>query len=76
LSWYKEDVYELLKTYHASIVLRHIKINPPFLGSEEDFVYVRFHGPAGDYHATVNLLFEYAGYINDWIAEGKRCMFI
>ena len=73
-SWYKEDVYELLKSYHASIVLHDIsKSNPPFLSSEEDFIYVRFHGPAGDCRGsyTEAFLFEYSGYINDWLAEGK-----
>ena len=73
-SWYEEDVYDLLKLYHTTIVLHDIsKSNPPFLSSEENFVYVRFHGPAGDYRGSYSeaLLSEYAGYVNDWICEGK-----
>ena len=37
------------------------------------FVYLRFHGPGGSYRGSYeeDFLYEYAGYIKDWMAEGK-----
>jgi len=45
----------------------------PMMESELPFVYLRFHGPGGSYRGSYEdeLLYEYAGYINDWISEGK-----
>ncbi|MNL17286.1 hypothetical protein D3C87_1383710 [compost metagenome] len=45
----------------------------PMLDSELAFVYLRFHGPDGNYGGSYEegFLYEYAGYIRDWLAEGK-----
>ena len=36
-------------------------------------MYVRFHGPTGNYRESYvdDFLYEYASYINEWIEEGK-----
>ena len=36
-------------------------------------IYVRFHGPQGDYRGTYDeaFLHEYAAYIYEWLVEGK-----
>ena len=38
-----------------------------------DFIYVRFHGPGGNYRGSYDdqFLYEYASYIRDWLADGK-----
>lgn len=45
----------------------------PLIEPWTDFVYIRFHGPAGDYKGgyTDEQLHEYAKKINDWMKEGK-----
>lgn len=75
LSWYKEGVYDLLAELNTILVL-HDKTDAPF--SQFDLlgetVYLRFHGPDGNYRGTYtdDFLYEYAGYIRDWISEGKQ----
>ena len=43
------------------------------LDLQADFIYVRFHGPTGNYRGSYSddVLSEYAGYIMDWVDEGK-----
>lgn len=74
-SWYHETVYQLLNFYKAAIVIHDIpKSSTPLLNHESDFIYARFHGPTGNYRDsyTEDFLNEYAGYIMDWIKEGKK----
>jgi len=74
-SWYREETYELLEQYQAGSVL-HDKITEGLQMTENgrDFIYVRFHGPNGDYKDSYNddFLYEYASYIREWLAEGKQ----
>lgn len=73
ISWYIEEVYELLAGYNAALVLQDIsKSATPFIHTS-DFVYVRFHGPTGNYRGsyTDSFLLEYAEYIKEWLSEGK-----
>ncbi|WP_342087996.1 DUF72 domain-containing protein [Dyadobacter sp. OTU695] len=73
-SWYNEQTYELLNAHGAAMVF-HDKsgsVSPqPML--DAPYLYLRFHGPGGNYKGSYDqgLLFEYAGYISDWINEGK-----
>ncbi|MCR9013701.1 DUF72 domain-containing protein [Aquiflexum gelatinilyticum] len=73
-SWYDQNVYDLIGFYGASIVI-HDKANSatqmPDLIS--DFMYIRFHGPDGNYRESYSMDFlnEYATYILEWIEEGK-----
>lgn len=73
-SWYQESTYELMDQYGAAIVI-HDKPGSasPLTEQKRDFVYLRFHGPEGDYKGsyTDEFLQEYAGYIKDWNEEGK-----
>jgi uncharacterized protein YecE (DUF72 family) len=71
--WYNEDVNEMLVHYNATLVIQDIPASatPGFL--LPDTVYVRFHGPTGNYRGsyTEDFLLEYAGYITEWLYEGK-----
>lgn len=72
--WYNSETYELLNTYRASMVY-HDKwgSESPQPDLDADFVYLRFHGPRGDYKGNYDpgVLYEYAGYVVDWIRSGK-----
>lgn len=73
-SLYHHSIYRLLDDYDAGIVIQDKPQAPtPMLETPLPFIYLRFHGPGGSYrgsydHAT---LYEYAGYIKGWMAEGK-----
>ncbi|RQO69913.1 DUF72 domain-containing protein [Pedobacter sp. KBW06] len=73
-SWYQEDTWQLMREFRMAIVL-HDKPGSasPMRTQEQEFVYLRFHGPEGDYKGgyTDDFLMEYAGYIKDWKEEGK-----
>ena len=74
-SWYHESIYELIDSFKAAIVIQDIpKSATPMLDLESDVVYVRFHGPTGNYRGSYSedILSEYAEYISDWVEEGKK----
>lgn len=74
ISLYHEDVYRFLHEYRIALVIQDM---PPAITPIEDmdmpFVYLRFHGPDGNYKGSYedSLLSEYASYIRDWVTEGK-----
>ena len=73
-SWYQEAIYDLLNFYKAAIVIQDIpKSATPFLNHTSDFIYIRFHGPTGNYRDSYSeeFLSEYATYIKEWIKNGK-----
>ena len=73
-SWYNESTYNLLKYFKAALVIHDIpKSATPMINHEADFMYIRFHGPTGNYRDSYSddFLGEYAGYINEWLADGK-----
>lgn len=73
-SWYDEIVYELINFYKAAIVIQDIpKSETPLLYHTVDFIYVRFHGPTGNYRDSYSedFLQEYVTYINEWVENGK-----
>jgi len=73
-SWYQDDVYELIESYKASLVIHDMPASASPLDPFNDkIVYLRFHGPDGKYRGSYSdeFLAEYATYINDWLAEGK-----
>jgi uncharacterized protein YecE (DUF72 family) len=75
VSLYNDVVYKLLESYKIGLVLQDMpQAVTPMLEHDLPFVYLRFHGPGGSYRGTYedDLLYEYAGYIKDWLAEGKR----
>lgn len=73
-SWYHENVYDVLNFYNAAVVIHDIpKSATPLLNHITDFMYIRFHGPNGNYRDSYpeDFLNEYASYIKEWIEEGK-----
>jgi uncharacterized protein YecE (DUF72 family) len=74
-SWYQEDVYDLLNLHKATMVIQDIpKSATPLIDQKSDFLYLRFHGPKGNYRESYSedFLKEYAALINEWIEEGKN----
>lgn len=74
VSLYQDDVYRLLEDYGIGMVIQDKPpAATPIMETDLPFVYLRFHGPGGSYRGSYedDLLYEYAGYIRDWIASGK-----
>lgn len=73
-SWYEATTEELLGWYDASWVI-HDKLPGKIAETNPDssHVYIRFHGPGGDYRGsyTDDFLREYADQINTLLQEGK-----
>lgn len=74
-SLYAEPVLELLQTYNMGLVI-HDKYpeHSPVIDPWTDFVYLRFHGPEGDYKGSYSEeeLGGYAEYIKGWLEERKK----
>lgn len=73
-SWYNETVYELLESHKAGLVYQDWPTAAtPFTDPITDTVYLRFHGPERGYRGsyTHQHLYEYAGYIQEWLSDGK-----
>ncbi|MGN7722086.1 DUF72 domain-containing protein [Chitinophaga sp. 22620] len=73
-SWYIGEVYELADEHACSVVLHDIpKSRNMQLNRKAHFVYLRFHGPAGDYRGGYGeeQLHQYAMQARQWMAEGK-----
>jgi uncharacterized protein YecE (DUF72 family) len=73
-SWYNDETYNILESYNAALVLQDIPASAtPFMTTAADFLYLRFHGPTGNYRGayTDAFLLEYVSYIKEWLAEGK-----
>lgn len=73
-TWYQQEVYDLLENYNAAVVIQDIpKSVTPLITHQSDFIYVRFHGPTGNYKDSYSneFLAEYATYIKEWLEEGK-----
>ena len=74
-SWYIAEGYELADEYGASIVLHDMPKSPNMhLNKHASFVYLRFHGPAGDYKGgyTDEQLQHHADQIHTWLKAGKE----
>lgn len=73
-SWYAEDAFELLDQHGASLVLhdkgpaRNARLN-----EGAGFVYMRFHGPQGNYRESYerDFLHDQAEQIHEYLQEGK-----
>lgn len=73
-SWYNDNIYELLNSYQAAIVIQDMaKSATPMEMTADHLVYLRFHGPSGNYRGSYSddFLYEYATYIDEWQQEGK-----
>lgn len=73
-SWYREETFELIAQYRCGLVI-HDKTGSaaPMEDPGTDFVYLRFHGPQGNYRGSYDdaFLHEYATYIREWIDSGR-----
>ena len=73
-SWYEDDAFDMLDHHGASLVL-HDKgpARNSQLNEEADFVYLRFHGPKGNYRESYerDFLHDQAEQIHDYLQEGK-----
>jgi uncharacterized protein YecE (DUF72 family) len=72
--WYQDKTYHLLNDMKACLVLQDMpKSATPLVDHTQDFMYVRFHGPTGNYRDSYpgHFLEEYATYIKEWMQEGK-----
>ncbi len=73
-SWYHEDVYNLLNNYNATMVIQDTpKSATPLIQHSSECLYIRFHGPTGNYRGgySEDFLKDYATQIKEWIEEGK-----
>ena len=73
-SWYTDEIFSLVNDFNASVVLQDMPSSANHrLHEDAKFVYLRFHGYKGDYKGGYedDLLYEYAFYIRDWLAEGR-----
>ena len=73
-SWYNSATYGMLEHFKAALVIQDIpKSATPLVTHNSHFIYIRFHGPTGNYRDSYSedYLNEYAGYINEWLEEGK-----
>ncbi|GAA4461173.1 DUF72 domain-containing protein [Nemorincola caseinilytica] len=74
-SWYRDEVYEMLEQYRATIVIHDMpRSATPEIDMQTDTVYLRFHGERGDYKGDYenDILRGYADKVKDHIAEGKN----
>jgi uncharacterized protein YecE (DUF72 family) len=73
-SWFQTDTYDMLEALDMGLVL-HDKLSEgtSLDDTASDFIYVRFHGPGGNYRGSYDdqFLYEYASYVRDWLADGK-----
>ncbi|UJH93042.1 DUF72 domain-containing protein [Antarcticibacterium sp. 1MA-6-2] len=73
-SWYQDEVYDLLNFYKATVVIQDIpKSATPILDQDSKHLYLRFHGPTGNYRESYHedCLRDYASLISQWKEEGK-----
>ena len=65
----------MVNDFGAAIVIHDIpKSVTPGLNHLSDFLYIRFHGPTGNYRDSyaADFLSEYASYVKEWIKSGKE----
>jgi uncharacterized protein YecE (DUF72 family) len=73
-SWYNDEVYRLLDKCKTGLVLHDMPASAVVVPCcAADFIYIRFHGPAGDYRGgySAALLRSYGQKIDAWRAHGK-----
>jgi len=74
-SWYNDSVFEMLFNASAAMVLQDFpKTATPIELTSDEFVYLRFHGPSGNYKGiySESFLYEYATFISEWRQEGRN----
>lgn len=73
-SWYRDDTFRMLEEEQCGMVF-HDKSGSFFSADEfeTNHVYLRFHGPKGNYRGSYEdeLLYEFSGYIVEWLRSRK-----
>jgi uncharacterized protein YecE (DUF72 family) len=72
--WYNEDTFELLECHRATLVMHDIPASAtPMIPTPHSVIYVRFHGPTGNYRGSYTdaFLLEYSEYVREWLMEDK-----
>ncbi|MEO6721881.1 MAG: DUF72 domain-containing protein [Ferruginibacter sp.] len=73
-TWHVSETFELLNEYEASIVLHDIpKAKNQEVNKGAAFIYIRYHGPKGDYRGSYTDDYLKAEFkkIKGWLKEGK-----
>ena len=73
-SWYTKEIFSLLTDLQVGLVIHDIpKSITPSLEPWTDFVYLRFHGVAGDYRGSYNIeqLEPYSKNVHVWLKNNK-----
>jgi uncharacterized protein YecE (DUF72 family) len=73
-SWYEDKVYDFLNAHQAALVIQDMpKSSAPMEITSDELVYLRFHGPSGNYKGSYSdaFLYEYSLYIQEWLQDGK-----
>ena len=73
-SWYTGEAFEMLDEYNASMVLHdNPKAKSEVLNKKAGVLYLRFHGPNGDYRDSYSLGFskDRTELIKEWRKKGK-----
>jgi uncharacterized protein YecE (DUF72 family) len=73
--WYNDYTYKLLNIFNAALVIHDMpKSATPMILHKSDFMYIRFHGPTGNYGGSYSedFLKKFADSIKEWRKEGKK----
>ena len=73
-SWYEDQVHDLLKTFNASMVLHDMhNCATPWESTNNDFIYLRFHGPEPRYRGnySADFLNQRGDAIKRWLSENR-----
>lgn len=76
--WYSDPVISLLRKLNIPLVIHDMPKSAPVIAARGlDTVYIRFHGPAGDYRGSYSteVLHSWASRICGWLA-GNRKVFV
>jgi uncharacterized protein YecE (DUF72 family) len=73
-SWYNDTTFEFLEDNGIALVFHDLPASKPSLDNAfTDTIYLRFHGPKGDYRGgySDDFIKDYADRIKEWSMEGK-----
>ncbi len=75
ISWYQDHTYDMLNEYKASLVFHDMTTSKtPTDNPATQVIYLRFHGPHGDYKGGYadEFIQGYANSIKTWLQKGKN----
>jgi uncharacterized protein YecE (DUF72 family) len=71
-SWFREEIYQILENRDIALCIQDISGDFSPIINTADFIYLRFHGPGGEYQLSYekDTLAEWAERIRNWLNEG------